>query len=83
MISNTLPNFIFLLKCFTLTINFNVNMYKNIFDFRALNINSLVGNIGGYVGLLMGVSISQLPYFILQAHEDLKNVMNRLSKNEE
>ena len=78
LISNTFTNFFN-----TLTFNSAFNAHKNIFYFRALNINSLVGNIGGYVGLLMGVSISQLPYFILQAHDYLKNVMNRLSKIEE
>ena len=32
-----------------------------ISTFRAIDINVLIGNIGGYVGLLLGVSILQAP----------------------
>ena len=35
----------------------------NLF-FRAIDINSLVGNIGGYIGLCLGYSILQIPIFI-------------------
>ena len=35
-----------------------------IFNFRAINEQSLVGNIGGYLGLFMGYSILQLPILI-------------------
>jgi hypothetical protein len=41
--------------------------------FRAIDINSLIGNIGGYVGLLLGVSILQVPNLLLQL---LGNVVN-------
>ena len=42
--------------------------------------NSLVGNIGGYVGLLMGVSVSQLPYLVLQIHKHMKNVIHLIQE---
>ena len=34
--------------------------------YRAIDIHSLIGNIGGYVGLLLGVSILQVPSLLLQ-----------------
>merc|ERR1712038_1881201 len=36
---------------------------KEIKQARAFGIESLIGNIGGYMGLLLGVSIIQLPRF--------------------
>ena len=51
------------------------------FPNRAHDINSLIGNIGGYVGLLMGVSVAQLPYFILQLRDTLKAIINRRKQN--
>ena len=40
-----------------------MNFIMNLF-FRAIDINSLVGNIGGYIGLCLGYSILQIPIFI-------------------
>ena len=37
------------------------------FTFRAINWLSLVGNIGGYVGICLGYSLLQLPNVIHQA----------------
>ena len=49
--------------------------------FRAITVNALVGNIGGYVGLLMGVSISQIPYFFLHIREYLNLTLKRWIKS--
>ena len=49
-----------------------------IFNFRAINEQSLVGNIGGYLGLFMGYSILQLPVLI---HAILKKLEYSLSNN--
>ena len=42
--------------------------------FRAIDIHSLIGNIGGYVGLLLGVSILQIPSLVLQVVRKMKRV---------
>ena len=34
--------------------------------FRALNIHALVGHMGGYMGLILGFSISQTPSLFIQ-----------------
>ena len=39
---------------------------KFILIYRALDFNSLVGNVGGYVGLFIGVSILQAPALLLK-----------------
>ena len=38
--------------------------YKMVRDVRAFNEESLIGNLGGYVGLFLGVAIWQTPDFI-------------------
>lgn len=45
------------------TVNFLDPFLKEIKQSRAFGIESLIGNIGGYMGLLLGVSIIQLPRF--------------------
>ena len=32
--------------------------------YRAIDVNSLIGNIGGYIGLCLGYSLLQVPLFI-------------------
>ena len=45
---------------------------------RAIDINSLIGNIGGYVGLLLGMSILQIPTLLGQLFRNLMKVyMNK------
>ena len=43
--------------------------------FRALDINTLIGNIGGYVGLLIGVSISDLPILLQRIAQESQQVI--------
>ena len=43
-------------------------MITSLSNFRALKINTLVGNIGGYVGLFLGVSVSQIPELLLKVY---------------
>ena len=47
----------------TLKIQFKSNVYKMIKNVRAFNEESLIGNLGGYVGLFLGVAIWQAPSF--------------------
>ena len=37
-----------------------------------MDVHSLIGNIGGYVGLLLGVSILQAPALLLQIVDKVK-----------
>ena len=39
--------------------------------YRAIDFNTLIGNIGGYVGLLLGVSILQAPTLMVQLFGNL------------
>ena len=39
---------------------------------RSIDAHSLVGNIGGYVGLLLGFSIVQIPEILLQAYKKVQ-----------
>ena len=58
-----------------------MQIVKSFSTFRALNINSLVGNIGGYVGLLMGVSISQIPYLLLYLRDKSNHIVGKWISN--
>ena len=49
-----------------------------ILIYRAIDINSLVGNIGGYVGLLLGVSILQVLNTMVRLYGNImKSYMNK------
>ena len=38
-----------------------------IYISRAIDLQELIGNIGGYIGLLLGYSILQIPDFLREA----------------
>ena len=40
-------------------------MMGESFHFRAIDIQGLIGNVGGYIGLFLGYSFLQIPDFIL------------------
>ena len=44
-------------------IDFSNSDFKEIKEVEAFGIESLVGNVGGYIGLFLGLSIIQLPTF--------------------
>ena len=48
---------------------------------RAIDIQALVGNIGGYIGLLLGYSLLQIPDLITWIVFKSKRCFNRSSKN--
>ena len=48
--------------------------------FRALDINTLIGNVGGYIGLLIGVSISDLPILLHEVYQEIKYTCNTLKR---
>ena len=39
--------------------------FKEVQQVKAFGIESLVGNVGGYIGLFLGLSIIQLPTFFI------------------
>ena len=51
-----------------------------IFYYRAIDIQALVGNIGGYIGLFLGYSILQIPGFIVIIFRKVKMFMSRSRK---
>ena len=48
--------------------------FKQIKSVRAYNWQSLVGNAGGYVGLLVGYTVSQIPILLLAIYCSLKRM---------
>ena len=49
-------------------------MFKEIKQIRAYNLQSLIGNTGGYVGLLLGYTILELPFLIIKLIGTIKGV---------
>ena len=58
-------------------IQFKSTMYKMIKNVRAFNEESLVGNLGGYVGLFLGVAFWQAPVFATQLITKLQNIKSK------
>ena len=53
------------LDTFYVTVNFEQKCYKEIVLTRQFDLQSLVGNAGGYVGICVGYSFLQLPQLII------------------
>mgnify|MGYP003302783650 CR=1 FL=1 len=54
---------------FRLTVQFHSNTFTVIKQVRAYNAQSLIGNAGGYVGLLVGYTIAEIPSLIVSAYQ--------------
>ena len=54
---------------FRVALTFPTNMYMEIKQVRAYSPQSLIGNAGGYVGLLVGYSISQFPVLLILVYK--------------
>ena len=63
-----------------LKIQFKSTVYKTIKNIKAFNEESLIGNLGGYVGLFLGIAIWQTPVFAVTAMKKIQN-MTRAYKN--
>ena len=50
---------------FVVSVAFTTNEFKEIKQIQAYSLTSLIGNAGGYIGLLMGYAICQLPQTLL------------------
>ena len=42
--------------------------------FRSLDINTLIGNVGGYIGLLIGFSICDVPILLQRFSKELMKI---------
>ena len=54
---------------------FKSSNYKEILHIRDFDIESLVGNMGGYVGLFLGFAVWQVPNAIKDASDKLKSLV--------
>ena len=54
-------------------IQFKTNGYKEIRNVRAFNEESLIGNLGGYIGLFLGVALWQIPDVISSLQSKLRS----------
>ena len=55
--------------------------YKEITMLRELNVQSLIGNAGGYVGICVGYSILHIPNLITAIHRKIMNIFFFNKKN--
>ena len=59
----------FILEFFVLT-----NKFKEIKQVRKYSVQSLVGNLGGYIGLCLGYALMSLPSIILEIWRNIKDI---------
>ena len=57
-------------------------MIEMYFMFRAIDVNALIGTIGGYIGLFLGYSILQIPDFVIQVMSRYSNYKAKVQKTE-
>ena len=63
------------LDWFKVRLWFRSNRFMEIKQIRAYNLQNLVGNGGGYIGLFLGYSIVQLPSMMISAYHWAKRFM--------
>ena len=61
---------------FVLNINFQSPTFKEIKQVRAYSTQTLIGNAGGYIGLLLGYTIRQIPMFLRHLYEHFMKKSN-------
>ena len=66
---------------FDLKFNFQGKTYMEIEQTRDYDLQSLIGNAGGYVGLFLGVCLLQLPQLSLDAYSFLRASLDMISKS--
>ena len=57
---------------YSVTIHFPENTHKDIWQMKAYTMQSLIGNVGGYVGIFIGCTISDLPNIFLDLYKRIK-----------
>ena len=58
------------------------NNFKEIKKVKAFGLESLVGNVGGYVSLFLGFSVEQLPTFFILLYRKLRSKNNTNDETE-
>ena len=56
----------------TISLCFKSFFYARIKTYRAIDVNSLFGYMGGYVGVLLRYSVLQVPDLLLEAIETVR-----------
>ena len=66
----------------SLTVFFRSNRYKEIIQIRAYTFMSLIGNVGGFIGLLLGCALVQIPGALRTIYNILKTkVSEKIEKS--
>ena len=68
-------------KYFAVHTYFPRESFKNIVLVRAFDIQTLIGNAGGYIGLFLGHTLLQLPGFIYFLWKKLKRLFKSENRN--
>ena len=58
---------------FILWFEARTNKFKRIRQVRAYNVQSLIGNLGGYLGLILGYAILDLPDRVIALYTTIRN----------
>ena len=61
-------------KGYEIVLNFQGNTFMEIEQVRAYDIQSLIGNGGGYVGVFLGVAVIQLPTLLYKIHSAIQQL---------
>ena len=59
--------------CYMVRLNMVDSTFKQIEQIAAFNFESLVGNVGGYLGLFLGYALLNVPKLIQEAYDWVKN----------
>ena len=61
-----------------ISVNYNDGEFKEIKQTRAYNAQSLIGNAGGYVGLFVGYTLKEIPFFLQRMFKMVMDAMATL-----
>ena len=61
-------------KGYEIVLNFQGNTFMEIEQVRAYDIQSLIGNGGGYIGVFLGVAVIQLPTLLYKIHSSIQKL---------
>lgn len=61
--------------------SFSVNSYDENVNVRSFGFDAMWGSIGGYVGMVLGISLFQLPNLMYNSFHFLKSFKNAVDHN--
>ena len=62
---------------FRVGVKFWKNEFKEIKQLRAYSLQSLIGNAGGYIGLLVGYTVAELPHFFATLYRIISKTLQK------